>query len=268
MAGAPSKDNLDYFPFDVGTINDRKFRKAKMKFGSLSIVIYIALLDLVYGDKGYYLDYSEDSKDGVLWEILNTLQGAYQPKVETIEEVIELLVACELFSGDQFNNKILTSKRIQQTFYKVTVERKMVNVNFDYWILSENEMKSMSSRSVILQQFVNRSSNSINQSINTKSQPINDTKESKVKESKVKESKALTTSEYDILVRKHGKMLTDQYITKTTRYKCCNYSTIEKWIAEDAGKAKKNQFNDINQRDYDMDKLEQQLLNTNNKAFD
>lgn len=35
--------------------------------------VYDALLDLIYGDKGYYLDYSEP--DDVIWEIQQYIFG-------------------------------------------------------------------------------------------------------------------------------------------------------------------------------------------------
>lgn len=47
-------------------MKNRKFRKPRMKHGYVVNVIYDAILDLIYGDKGYYLDYSEP--DDVIWE--------------------------------------------------------------------------------------------------------------------------------------------------------------------------------------------------------
>ena len=42
-------------------------------------MVYIALLSILYKDKGYYIDYGNDKKDDVIWDILNFLQGKYQP---------------------------------------------------------------------------------------------------------------------------------------------------------------------------------------------
>ena len=45
----------------------------------------------------------------MIWEIQQYLFGKYQVSSEEIAEIIEELVACELFSGDHFRAKILTS---------------------------------------------------------------------------------------------------------------------------------------------------------------
>lgn len=184
---APSKEGLDYFPFDVDLLTDRKLRRVKLKYGYLAPIVYIALLSILYKDKGYYIDYSDNKKDDVIWDILNLLQGKYQPMAEAVAEIIEELVACELFSGDQFNSKIITSIRAQRTYYRSTVDRKAVDIDFDKWLLSESEMKALSEKSVILHNFINRPINRVNRPINGVNYPINP--QSKVKESKVNKSK-------------------------------------------------------------------------------
>ncbi len=187
---APFKKGIDYFPVDVGIMSDRKFRRVKMKHGYMAVNVYIALLCLIYSDNGYYLDYSDKYRDDIIWEILGFMQGEHQPKAEKIVEVIEDLVACELFSGDLFYSKLLTSKRIQKNFYTATVDRKEVDVNFDIWLLDEKEMQTLSKRHLILQKFLNRPNNRDNRPNNEDNRP--NYKQSKVKESKVKESKVYT----------------------------------------------------------------------------
>ena len=149
---APVKQGLDYFRYRMGLLKDRKLRKAKMKYGPAAPVVYLALLELIYSDKGYYLKYDDD----VIWNVMEYLQGAYCPSAETVRGIVEDLVACELFSGDHFRNKILTSKRVQAEYYNATVDRKAVSVDFSVWLLSESEMKAMSEKSVILRNFQNR----------------------------------------------------------------------------------------------------------------
>ncbi len=63
----PFKQGIDYFPFDVELLSDRKLRRPKNKYGYLASVIYLALLCLIYKDKGYYLDYSEDVERTFNW---------------------------------------------------------------------------------------------------------------------------------------------------------------------------------------------------------
>ncbi|MCI1958858.1 MAG: DUF4373 domain-containing protein [Clostridia bacterium] len=186
---APIKTGLDYFPFDVDLLSDRKLRRCKLKYGYTATMIYIALLSILYKDKGYYIDYSDRHKDDVVWEVLEYMQGKYQPAAETVTEVIEDLVACELFSGDQFKSKTITSIRAQKIYYRSTVDRKAVDIDFDKWLLSEDEMKAISEKSVILRNFINWTNNPINRANNEVNQSINP--QSKVKESKVNKSKEI-----------------------------------------------------------------------------
>lgn len=156
------KEGLEYFSFSVGLLEDRKFRRVKLKYGYLAPMVYIALLSILYKDKGYYIDYGDDKKDDVIWDILNFLQGKYQPTAETVAEIIEELVACGLFSDDQFNSKIITSTRAQKMFYHATVDRKAVKVDFDKWLLTEEDMRAISEKSLILHNFINRPINEVN----------------------------------------------------------------------------------------------------------
>lgn len=85
--GRPVKTGLDYFQFDINLLQDRKFRKLRRKYSYLAQMVYITILCLTYGDKGYYIDYSDDVKDDVIEDILEFLSGPYQPTYETIEIV-------------------------------------------------------------------------------------------------------------------------------------------------------------------------------------
>jgi len=195
----PQKDGLDYFPFDVGLLKDIKLRKPKINHGYVAVMIYISLLSLLYRDKGYYIDYSD--KDCVVWEVLSDLQGKYQPTPETVEAVIEDLVACELFSGGQFKSKIITSKRSQETYYSATVERKTVNINNDIWLLSLEDMKKLSVKHCYYLENINRPINEVNRPINGVNQsnnPQSKVKESKVNEIKEEESKELENLSFSV----------------------------------------------------------------------
>ena len=182
----PARQGLDYFPLDVDFINDRKFRNSKQKYGYLGVTVYITLLGLIYKDKGYYIEYSEKTKNDVLWDIQTALQGKFSPDIETLGEVVDTLVADGLFSADHYRASVLTSPRIQRTYYSATVDRVGVNINKDIWMLSVAEMKALSSKSFILRNFISRSKNEINRTENTVNQP--DNTQSKVKEKKVNKS--------------------------------------------------------------------------------
>ena len=177
----PLKQGIDYFPYSIGLLRDRKLRSLKLKYGAIAGIVYLALLEMIYGDKGYYLEY-ESQKDDVIWELLNYLQGAFQPTAKTVSDVIDGLVACELISSDHYP-KIITSKRVQATYYKAVADRKAVDVNFDVWLLSEAEMTELSAKCSILKKFQDRPIYSINRPIYPVNHPIY--KHSRVEESKV-----------------------------------------------------------------------------------
>lgn len=165
---APTKRGLDYFKYSLGLLKDRKFRPAKMKYGAAASVVYLALLELIYSDKGYYVGYD----DNLVWDVQEYLQGAHCPSADTVREIIETLVACGLFDGDQFRAKILTSKRVQIEYYTSTVERKAVEIDFSIWLLSESEMKAISGKNVILHNFLNRANSAENRTNSEDNRPI------------------------------------------------------------------------------------------------
>ncbi len=236
------KQGLDYFPFSIGLLKDRKLRRPKLKHGYVVNDIYLSLLELIYSDKGYYICYGKTTKEDVIWDILENLQGKYCPDAETVEQVIGDLVACGLFSDDHFKSEILTSKRIQQTYYTATVERKAVSIDFDIWFLNEEEMRKLSSKSVILVKFLNRSNESLNRSIERQNRS-NET-ESKVKKSKVKESIVCDTGTHTTIQNLYNSICTNLVeckeltVSRKKLIKSCTYSIDElKSIFERANKS-------------------------------
>ena len=169
---APKKKGLDYFPFGVDLLDDPKLIKPRMKYGSLAPYIYICLLKILYKDEGYFIDFS--NKEIVLWQLLNYCQGGnYTVKQETVEGVIDILVACELFSGDLYRLGIITSRRAQATYYSATVDRKTVDIDDNIWLLTIEEMKSLSAKHCYYLKSVNRPNNSINRPNNEVNRPNN-----------------------------------------------------------------------------------------------
>ena len=188
----PRAVRLDYFPHDVGLLQDRKFRAPRRKWGCLAPMVYMILLELIYGEKGYYLDYR--NKENTHLDILDYLHGRQEPQISDISDVINDLVTCELFSPKHCERGILTSERVQRTYYTATVERKSVTVDPDIWMLTYDDMLAVSSRHSLLRILVNLPNNEVNLPNNEVNRPNNEvdrprSTQSKVKESKVKESR-------------------------------------------------------------------------------
>lgn len=141
-------------------MSDPKLITARRKYGAAAIVVYLQLLVMAYRDKGYYLSYGESDRDGVIWSIKSeVLSGRYEPDAEKIAEMIDCLAAHGLFDGDLFQQGIITSHRIQEHYYFATAGRTNPEVKWELWLLTEQEMREISSRSVLLQKFVSREEN-------------------------------------------------------------------------------------------------------------
>lgn len=261
----PQKMGLEYFPLDVDFLNDRKFRNCKQKYGYLAPLVYLALLSLIYKDKGYYIEYSDRTKADVLWDIQASLQGKHCPDIQTLADVIDTLVADGLFAADLYHDvSVLTSKRLQRTYYSATVDRTGIAINKAIWLLSIEDMTTLSGKHLILSQIVNRTNNAVNQANNSINQPNNATKESKVKESKVNKSKEETAplrlpadyaiisgygegdivqlkrGQYAMLCYRYGVEVAELYIDKMAyqmRYKDKTYkqpyAVLRHWLQDD-----------------------------------
>lgn len=82
-----------------------------------------------------------------------------------------------------------------------------------------------------------------------------------IKASEVKKD-MLSQKEKDKLINEFGKEVVEDYIERTTNYKCCNYATIRQWILEDREKKpkkqqEKNQFKRFMQRETSQEELDE-----------
>lgn len=154
---------------------------------------------------------------------MSKLQGKYCPQENLIREVVECLVSCGLFSREHFAQKILTSRRIQLTYYKAVLERRNVHVDPAIWILSLNEMKEISDSNSLLNNFVNRQKNEINRPNNSSNREVyipNDTKEEKEE----------NREKIDKMIRYLGERYT--LLRNTAMLSDLSYQTLNKLIPE------------------------------------
>ena len=161
--GRNHKIGLEFWIRDIGLFRDPKFRLMRQEFGVLGPYVYECLLDIAYGDKGYYINYLGSGRDDTLWLLSEMTAGRYAPTVETLANVVDRLVACGLFSSDLYKRGFITSKRMQTGYFTATLGRSAVQINFDIWLLSEEEMreKNPSGKSFVLQSFISWRENNI-----------------------------------------------------------------------------------------------------------
>lgn len=172
----PLKQGLDYFPLDVGFLQDMKVRRIIKSCGASAISVLIWLLGSCYRDEGYYIWWTEDLPFIVADEI-GVTEGC-------VQEVVKRALQVGFFdAGMKEKYGILTSAGIQKRFLEVTSRRKAAFLRRDFALISIN--------------VDNNSINVCNNSINVYSNEQSKEKKRKGKESKEKEEEKNVLSSQD-----------------------------------------------------------------------
>lgn len=175
----PLKQGLDYFPLDVGFLQDMKVRRIIKSCGASAISVLIWLLGSCYRDEGYYIWWTEDLPFIVADEI-GVTEGC-------VQEVVKRALQVGFFDASmKEKHGILTSAGIQKRFLEVTSRRKAAFLRRDFALISVN--------------VDNNSINVCNNSINVYSNEQSKVKKRKGKESKEKEEeKNVLSSQNEII---------------------------------------------------------------------
>ena len=156
----PIKQGIDYFPVDVGFLQDTKIRKITRACGISAIPILLSLLISIFRDEGYYVGW-DDEMSFLIADNVGVSEGAV---IETVNKAVQV----DFFNANMFNAYgILTSAGIQRRFFKAVERRKEVYYDARFLLISENVCNNL----------INVSNNSRN---------VYDNHQSKVKESKGK----------------------------------------------------------------------------------
>ena len=132
----PTKQGLDYFPLDVGFLQDVKIRRIMRACGIQSIPILISLLANIYRDDGYFLKWDNDMPFLIADE-LGVSEGAV---CETVNKAVQI----DFFNADMFEQyKILTSIAIQKRFFSATCRRKEVFYDGRFMLLNSSDYKNL-----------------------------------------------------------------------------------------------------------------------------
>lgn len=162
LAGRPKKIRLTWYQEEPDFWDDPRFRSVRGMYGYLSFVIYKSLNDMMFLTNGYFLRFGTDrEKADVMYWLQQRLTGPGLPNTEKIEKVICELVACGFFDGDLFRRGVITSRWAQECFYRSTVKRKDVFVDFDLWLLDRQDMESISTNSSVLSKYISSVNNGI-----------------------------------------------------------------------------------------------------------
>lgn len=178
----PLKQGLDYFPLDVGFLQDMKVRRIIKSCGASAISVLIWLLGSCYRDEGYYIWWTEDLPFIVADEI-GVTEGC-------VQEVVKRALQVGFFdAGMKEKHGILTSAGIQKRFLEVTSRRKAAFLRRDFALISVN--------------VDNNSINVCDNSINVYSNEQSKEKKRKGKESKEKEEKKNVLSSQDEIIQSY-----------------------------------------------------------------
>lgn len=133
---ADCKVGLDYFELNCQL--EEKVRLIQAEFGLKGFAIVVKLYQKIYGEFGYYCEWSADSL--LLFMAEN---GVSSSDANFIKEVVSACIRRNIFSEKLFNNfGILTSSGVQKRYMKATSRREKVSMKKEYLLLSNGEINS------------------------------------------------------------------------------------------------------------------------------
>ena len=142
---------LRYYPVDVNRVRDTKVRAVIRTRGFVAYYIYDVLLSMIYGDKGYYMEWTEDA----LMEVADCARCEEDELMDILGEMLRRkLFDMELFS--QCN--VLTSAGIQRRYLQAMKERvrrrssEMILIQPEYLLLEEREIRELTASSGNIQE--------------------------------------------------------------------------------------------------------------------
>lgn len=166
----PTKQGIDYFPLDVGFLEDIKVRKIMRSNGAQAVAILICLLGFAYRDNGYFLQW-----DGEMSFLVADIVGTSE---RAVEETVAKAVQVDFFNEDKWEAySILTSAGMQSRYFKAINRRTAIDVCLDYLLVDLADFVDPNSVNV------NKNSVNVSRSTQRKEEEIRE-KEIRVEEKK------------------------------------------------------------------------------------
>lgn len=125
----PYKKGLDYFELDCYL--DDKFGMIEAEFGDKGFAVVVKLLQLIYRENGYYCEWNDDNLISLHASKMGSSSG-----VSFIKEVVAACIRVGIFSPELFKKyKILTSRGIQERYFRAVAKRKGITVKKEYSLI-------------------------------------------------------------------------------------------------------------------------------------
>lgn len=278
MAGRP-KQGIDYAGWSVDIFDgDKKIDKLLDAKGWKGFGIYFFLCQRAYKTNGYYYEWGYDDCATTARKMGGGINSG------TVKETVDYCLQVDLFDKRLFDEwGVLTSRGIQRRFWAVLSERRSKTVYQEYWLLKSEECKGLVK--VSLKSDVQPTNSNV-QSANDDMSPIKKSKVNNIYNIKQFSPELEQPFQTYLLVRKHnfGELIPEQENAlreelqkiadnDAERLAIVKKATVSGWKSfyktttkkTDAPRKKSKspvkKLNNFKRRDYDMDSLENQLLN-------
>ena len=130
MAGRQNKVGLDYFELDCQM--EEKVRLIQAEYGLKGFAVFVKLLQKIYGERGYYCEWTQDSE--LLFMSENGLDSGF---LQLLREIVSACIRRNIFSERLYKEYgILTSSGVQKQYLKATVKREVVDLKKEYLLIS------------------------------------------------------------------------------------------------------------------------------------
>lgn len=284
MAGRQNKVGLDYFELDCQM--EEKVRLIQAEYGLKGFAVFVKLLQRIYGENGYYCEWTQDSE--LLFMSENGLDSGC---LQLLREIVSACIRRNIFSERLLKEYgILTSSGVQKQYLKATVKREVVDLKKEYLLISVPENR----KNVVINS-ISSYGNSINGVINAQS------REEKSREDNIyarvsrfndffsaypkQKNMVAAEKEYKLVLHNDQSLDERELIIAAENYAeaVSILGTEERYIKNPdrflkdgtyldyldanytkpkppAGKKSGNKFNQIEQHEYDFDELEKELL--------
>jgi len=168
-----TKPGIDYFPLDVNFDNDLKMYLIEHE--AIGLAVWIVLLQHIYRNKGYYIEFNND--------LTLLIKKEINVDINSINACINTLIVRNIFNKELFDKyEILTSRGIQKRYFEAAKRKKAVEAINEYVLIDISNYNNI----------INVNINSINvnnNSINVQNPCKNDTKEKEKEKVNVNKNK-------------------------------------------------------------------------------
>lgn len=159
-------NGINYFPLNVHL--DDKFELIEAEFGLKGFAIVVKLFQKIYGQQGYYCEWTEDV--ALLFGKNVGLGG------DAVSEIVRAAIKRGIFDSELYDKyQILTSRGIQDRYFEAVSRRKEVEVRKEYLLIKVDQ--------------IYKNVRILNENVNILSKNVNISEQKKVEESKVKEKR-------------------------------------------------------------------------------